>query len=450
MDWSVDVRDAWGAWPHIVTSEHFAIKWGTEASVDIEAIIRVMVALEAAHDVYVDELGHRSLQDGSPYLFNVYITGTSTVGPIDVDAGGYYARDPHGWPLVAIEASTLAHPGYAEVTAVHELYHAVQDATGSYPYGGKGAWFWEATAVWASSVLYPDRDDAVGFLFAYAMRPHLPVDWFDYPDSGTLEELYQYGAFLFPWFLGEAVDRRLIREVWDNPRGAKDPLEALRQRLEQRGEDLDELWLDHCAANVLWDYADGELYGSIVDTWASLLPTADQRIAGTLPWGGGEWTSPAESRRPMRYGSNTWRLPLRTPRRVAITIDGAPTGTHGSPAQFGARLVLERKGRITYFDVPFEGTRGEITLPKAIDGTLYLVVGAWTAEHVDGVWEEERFDYGVAVEPVVAEVFSLAPLAPDPAGCAAAPHPHAAWMLALLGLRRRRHSAGATTREAGS
>jgi len=445
-------RDAFGV-PNVELSEHFALRWGNGGWVEPAARARLLDALELSWAVQIEDLGH-SRPFGTPQTrFNVYIGDTGDNAPPGYGTGGYYSADPEGWPMIVISLSTLGSPEFADITAAHEFYHAVQGATGRFDYNisGPAAWFWEATAVWASAVVFPDEPLYASFLFGYAVFPHRPVNFFRYPSSGAIEEFYQYGAFIWPLFVADRVGSpQVIVEAWEAAHGLRDPLEALRLAVETRGLDLDDLWVQHIAHNVNWDYPDGDLYRRHVASFSYLAEYRNIEAVSLPREGFTSVRSGPADLRPQRYGSNRLTLIGPRPGSYTLTIHGDPEGSSGSPARFGAVVVLDRPSEPSRYErIAFDGVRGEITLDD-LDrySRMSVVIGAWTPE-LGRFWQTETFGYryGLDFEP-----------APEPevesqgrsCGCATAssPVPPAALLLlALPWVRRRRQARRQAGRE---
>ena len=258
----------------------------------------------------------------------------------------------------------------------------------------------EATATWGSAVVFPDNIYYASFLFAYVFYPHYPVNFFDYPDSGQLQEYYQYGSYIWPYYLSEYVaDRTLIRDAWTNAGGNDDPLEVLRSGLESRGLSLNEAWLDHLAINQVWDYPQGARIQEWVEAYASHYSEGENQIAASHGAEGTEdWVDGSRDLRPRRYGSNAIYMQEARMDRF-MYIEGEPEGDENSDAELGARLVLvQSSGAYEVMEIPFDGLWGELSTDAAMDvEDIWLVVGAWTERLIDSRWEDETFSYRYAL-----------------------------------------------------
>ena len=150
------------------------------------------------------------------------------------------------YPMIVIAKQTVTDQDYMDFTIAHEFFHALQGRTNRYDYDeyGPGAWYWEATANWVESEVYPGSSGNAGFLIGYTFFPHYPVNFFDYPDQGTLQEYHQYGAFIFPQHLTDIeADSTLIRSSWQDTSNENDPMEVLDSYLSSFGTTIEEAWL---------------------------------------------------------------------------------------------------------------------------------------------------------------------------------------------------------------
>ena len=102
-----------------------------------------------------------------------------------------------------------------QVTAAHELFHAVQFA---YDYFEDG-WFMEATATWAEDEVYDDVNDNRQYLPESPLgQPGQPMDQFI--------GLRQYGDWIFFRYLTERFPKSrgglpvVVREIWERADGS--------------------------------------------------------------------------------------------------------------------------------------------------------------------------------------------------------------------------------------
>ena len=424
-------------------SENFAVRWGEDGSVDEEDVALVLEALETSWAVEVTELGMPQPEGSASWLFNVYIGDTDDAAPSGYGVSGYYTTDTAGWPMIVLSQSTVAAAAQTISTVPHELFHALQHASVSYGYGEDAGWYWESTASWMEAEVFPDDPNYAVFLFGFAYLPHYPLSFYDYYDTGEFQELYAYGAFIFPRLLSEKIaDPALIIDTWLAPGDTDDPLVPLAEGLAARGSSLDEAVVSLAMHDATWDYIDGDIYANDLDTFATYPDYApyDQRVAAEVPAGGtGGWVLPPATTLPGRYGYNVIAVPEEAP--LWVSFAGEETGSAGTPVRWAVGAVRQDGAEREYFTMNMESG----TMEVSGDGAWWLVVTALADESLDG----ETFDYTYAVD--------IAPLehargddtggeeeegAAPACGCGAGGGGAGLWLVGLAGLIRRRGASG--------
>ncbi len=392
------VRDAYGITANELFTDNFVFRWGSSGGVTEREIERLADAFEDAWLEEVDIQGHPAPYGTDDYYFNIYIGSSGGGTPTDGGAAGYFTSDPSGWPMVVVGAGTLDNPEYADITAAHEFYHAIQAGAARYGYSGDSAWFWEASATWASATVYPSNLYYASFLFSYAYLPHYAANYFNYPTSGALDEYYQYGAFILPLHLSEiTADRELIRDVWAGDDPERDPLSTIQRLLEDRGQSFDDAFMDHASRMVTFDYPEGSNYDYFVSYYDSYYRESDNQVAAEVgPEGTGGLVDGPSDLRPYRYGYNAIEIDIGDATRLDITVEGDSTGDRGSAAEWGARLVVVDRRDRTYHEVSFSGDSGTASLDGLDGETVWLVVGVWSDETRFFDTEQYSYQYSVA------------------------------------------------------
>lgn len=397
-----DDRDAYGELPNDEEGENFVVKWGNTGSVDPAAVDALLAAFENAWAVEIGEMGNPAPPGTDAYLFNVYIGDTGDGAPAGYGTAGYYNRDADGYPMIVVSAETLADEAWAKGTATHEFFHAIQDGTGRYAYSGDSAWYWEATAMWMEGEVLPDQDDYVTFLFGYALLPELPVHFFDYPDTGALQEYHQYGAMIFPRYVSEiAADRQVVRDSWTEDLGADTPQEALALLLAERGVDFEDAFGDFAARNATWDYADGALYDQWVDWYGDYYRSQDHRVVAEVERQGTDGLVAApEDTLPGRYAYNVVTLNRPDDADLTVRFESAAQGSKGTASAWRVTVVRERDaGGPEYVPVPLVDGVGSVRLEAIGDERIHLVAAAVPAE----ARPNETFAWSYALAPVVVD-----------------------------------------------
>ena len=393
-----ELRDAYDV-PNLQLTEHFALRWGDADPPSAAALSDIADALEDAWDAQVEGLGMPPpIGTDAGYRFNVYVGDSGSGAPSADGTGGYYTSSGrNGWPIIVLSQGVFDDTTYGRSVTAHELFHALQAATGNYRYAqdSDSAWFFEATAEWAAGETY--RDDAIyaAFLAAFAFHPHYRLSYFNYPDAGLFVETYQYGAFIFPRYLSEVVGRpELVRDAWTDPGEATDPLDAIAAALGAGGEALLPLVADFYAHNAEWDYEDGDLYEDSIAYFGGFYSDEDHREVGrfSLEDGDGEWLLLEQTDLlPQRYGANLITLTSTDAcGTLSIAFDGADSGAYGSPAAWAGVLALHDGSDHDYIPLA-----DEETLTVELDNTrrrLTLVV----VPEADSLQAAEVFDYAFA------------------------------------------------------
>ncbi len=384
-----DARDPYGV-PNEALTENFAVRWGDGWTPNTAGLAVLAEALEDAWQTQIVAMDHPAPWSTSTTRMNVYIGDTGGGTPSAFGAGGYFTPDEQGYPMLVVANPSLDEPSWTRVVAIHEFYHSVQWGLDTYSYSEEepGAWYWEATASWIPGIVDPESPANATFLFGFALAANLPLDAFDYPDAGELQEYHQYGAMIFPTYLSEQVaDWQPVRNSWVAPAGGTaDPIEALRGELADLGLDFDAVFVDFVAHNVFWDYVHGAAYEYIVDGGRQAFPGTDD-VTEWVTEEGSVTISPSD--RPQRYGSNTVRFDLPAGLwQLDLQLD--EDGSSGSTASWGATLVRRSGDVITYEPVPI--MQGAATVELQADGDdLGLSVAAWAGPRIDG----ERFGWGL-------------------------------------------------------
>lgn len=189
-------------------------------------------------DIYLEDLGNQGL-----YGYCDSDDPPPSAGPYGAPAycafDNNYAEFPTHTPLENLQ-----------VTAAHELFHAVQFGYDYYEDG----WFMEATATWAEDELYDDVDDNVQYLGESPLaQPRQSMDHFG--------GMRQYGDWIFFRYLSERFPERagglpvIVRRIWERADGstASAPddysIQAVARVLAAQGPGLRRTWARFAAAN---------------------------------------------------------------------------------------------------------------------------------------------------------------------------------------------------------
>lgn len=386
-------RDAYDV-PYSVESENFVVRWGAEGGISEELASSMAGIFETAWAVQIDEMDHPEPATAETYKLNVYLGNSGSGAPEISGAAGYFNTDRQGYPMIVMAPSTFSDLESGKLTAAHELYHAVQWGADAYGYSGVSAWYWEATAVWIEVHVYPDDLDYAAQLHGFAFLPHLALNFFDYPDSGQLRELHQYGAFIFPRYLEEHVGSwQVVRDSWASPTSS-DPLESIRDSVEDLGLDLEDVVADFAAHNAFWDYEHGTAYDDHLDEWADYYGDQDNRLAYVAARGGTDgWREVDEALLPERFGYNTILLNKPYDGRLALRFEGDPESSGGRDTDWQVRVVVVAEGLRDYQVVDTTGDVAEHDVGDVSDASaVALVVVPTSNRYVEGEVHGYRFD----------------------------------------------------------
>ena len=392
-------RDAFNvAFPHERASENFVVKWGNDMSVSSGDVDSLLEGFETAWDLLVEDMGHLQPAGSQQYLVNVYIGDSGSGAPVMHGAAGYFTLDPDGWPMLVMNANVIEYREYGQKVAAHELFHSLQYSINRFPYEGLSAWYWESSANWAADQTYPEYGAFLSsFLAARLLHPQYPVDHFDYPDTGSLIEYFQYGSFILPWFITEKLeDWTIVRDSWMDDNGGRTPLESLAIEVEERGGDFEQIWLEHAVKAGTLDFPDSWGVSQALRDLRG-APEYDDRIAREVPAGGDEdWVPVSGELKPGRYGFNTLVLEQIDQGTLSIGVRGELAGNWDSEAFWGAIVSVEdRSGGVEHHDLLFDNAEAELSLEMAGDEkAVWLTVGVWTNNMADrGVWSREHYSY---------------------------------------------------------
>lgn len=450
------LRDSYGM-AFAMESENFVLRWGSSGSWPESRAEAVLDSFEAAWSMILEDMDYVFPSGSDEYKFNLYIGDTGGPGAY---GSAYYTRDSNSWPMIVITPGTFEDASWGSTVGAHEFYHALQDASGApYQYGNNslGAWYWEATANWIETEIYPENQaqSLVGFLMGYALLPQLPIHFFDYPDGdGGLGEYHQYGAFIFPYFLSrEIADAELIRSSWLEA-SSSDPLAVLDAGLQADWQtDIDTAFFEFAASNVTWErYDDGDVFAYYVEAYGDHFGSKSARVVAEEGADSDGWQDAPSSTLPQRYGTNNLVI---TPEGedVEVWFRGEATGSSGGAANWDVRAVLIEDGSGTIVPVVLsEGTGSAVLEGSADADEVWLVVSvisestvsdesfAWsylTGEH------EAMADTGTATDTgedadAAGPVNSISPVTESSCACQGSAFLSGVLLLPLAWARRRR------------
>jgi hypothetical protein len=180
-------------------------------------------------------------------------------------------------------------PGYVQVlrslsgkqllaTTAHELMHVIGFA---YP-SVQGcssyelAWLHEATGKWSEDYVYPKANLEHAYAKHLINFPGLPLETYN-------DDLHQYGAYLFPFYLSRRYSPELVAASWGHLDQSR-PLGAIDQALEDNGGSFNDEW--HEFARYNWNRSPVDKYKRWDGLRDSPMPADAQSVfsAGSYDW----------------------------------------------------------------------------------------------------------------------------------------------------------------------
>ncbi len=235
-------------------TKNFTIQWESGAADSTMAGV-AGEALEASWQALITEQQWPQPVSADDFLLPVYIDPSLEGTGLTIE---WEMPDfPQGIPIIYLHPDSAANDSFFRALSGHELHHAIQyGMRGQYSSENEEAWFWEASAEWASELAQPDLDIYAWSSPYYSLRPWLRFDSF--------EEYHQYGMFVLNAYLEEHVTGPGgMRAVWaistDRPEVGWDEL-----LVESTGLPVDELWGGFVAAMAQEDLRESSLYEEVV------------------------------------------------------------------------------------------------------------------------------------------------------------------------------------------
>lgn len=361
------LRDAYGL-PNMQESENFVLRWGNQKSMSSSRADDILETFESAWSRILVDMDYVAPQGSDTYKFNVYIGSSGNGGPQGYGAA-YYTGDPQGYPMIVVTQGTYKDLDYGRVVGAHEFFHALQGASGSryeYSNSSPGAWYWEATANWVETEIYPEERayHVSRFLIGFAFFPHLPVGFFDYPDgTGGFQEYHQYGAFIFPYYITrEIADADLIRNTWLQS-DSRDPLDAIDAELQRDWQtDVNEVFFDFAGWNTTWSrYDDGEVFAEFVAYYEAYYPQESERIVAEEGPDSDGWQDAPRSTLPHTFGTNYVTIePDEHDLLIEVELD--EVGDRGGDALWDVRVVVEKTVSDEIIEIPLKEREGQLLI----------------------------------------------------------------------------------------
>ncbi len=201
-----DARSIYGTpYENHLETGHFTLNWagGLDYADGAE---RAGAALEAGWDVLVTTAGWTPPVGSDRYYIWVFLV--DDLGGTGLTTEYFTDEFPDGYPVIYLNGYWARDAPFWSSLAVHELHHALQFARRDWAGGvDDEAWYWEASANWASVLVEPD---SVAFDYTvpwYGDQAALPY--------GSMAGSHQYGMFVLNgWLDTVGVGPATMQAVW--------------------------------------------------------------------------------------------------------------------------------------------------------------------------------------------------------------------------------------------
>ena len=336
------LRDPFEVDGWLSTTEHFALRWGPEATYSEDLMMRIGGLLED---------GLRGCADGYPRprgpnsKLNVYVgsTGGGTP-PVSGFATAYVSIDAEGFPYMVLSPELVDAVRWdgvevARGVLAHELFHTIQASTGNLSEDPRSAWFWEASASWIVQEVAPEHPDVAAYVGAFALSPHRSLERVAAQPETYLDLIQPYGAEIFVSYLEEFHGGpELVRDLWLTSTPDAVVNTWLGDTLATATTPWEDIVLDFRVQNTdysAYDY--GALYREGADGFARAFPEDDRRTTVFLPTEGTEGEErPQEVLFPEAYGANYIVLQQPLPGNMKLSLRPDETGDQGTPSRLHA------------------------------------------------------------------------------------------------------------------
>lgn len=420
-----DSRQAFDGTYLTYESDNFLISWPARIALADDDARAVADALEASFVTFHDELGLPLPPGADTYRFNAYVSDAQ--GTPTVEGGGY--MDFGLTPFLALHADLVRFDPGLPFVAAHEYFHAVQLATDAYTAAPTGDvhpadWWFEATATWAATQVFPDDEVPFGDLASYLAGPEHPLFLSSFQVAPTSSVAgHEYGAFLFPLHVSLVHGAQVVADTFLLAGAEQDPLLVLDELLPESSA-ADEL-AHFAARNAVWDYP--APVGDHLDAWLpELLASAPSSTVGAVTAGAAD-AAPVDERPLHAWGYHLLDVSPDDERATLVELFGDASGSAGTAGRWRGVLVVADEPPV-YTPLSEEDGALRATIAADVDAPVFLAV-ANVSETRD---VDETFGYRVAAR---ARRDDDAPATPSaPPGCAASGTPSERPIPELAGL----------------
>lgn len=263
-----------------LTSAHFAVEWDGSTISEATAT-NFLDALEEGYEVEVG-LGWKEPMQGDDYLVLAYVQAGNYQGAyttVDYCGGGMV-------PYIVAYAGSFSSRSWADTMAVHELNHALQ-----FGYGFAWEfWWWEATATYIESQVYPTSNWWAYYVTGYSDNPELAFNASDQNDQDIFWHMYGmaiWGAYMDEYIGGHDA----VLDTWEAADGERSDTYGfgMRDAFEEMGLDFDAAYVDFIAKNVVMSYEAQRVLPEVAERdEVRALPASDEADGSQRPQGYGQ------------------------------------------------------------------------------------------------------------------------------------------------------------------
>ena len=407
--------------PHVATSEHFALKWGSANDrnypIDDVYVQSALKWFEHIRLLYKDRVGWPFMKsEKDHYKINVYLSETGLKPFEHGYAFGF--PDPDGYGVFVAEPGCMV---WGCGSAAHELGHAAEAETGNFMNSDYVGFFWECCAQFMAVQVIPDKDipglqlycDMCGFDWTTTINWHMYTNW------PLMEYFAEKPGFGYPF----------IVSLWMTPAKYQDedPVNKMKRLGNLSDEDWADIVGDYARRSVTFsNYRYGKAYKASLDEVAAKWPKVVTRwkmalepIKGRDGW----WRIPYAAA-PMQTAFNV--IPL-TPTAGSISVEFKGLVDESRKSDWRATIVVvDKNGKDRCSRTVNAGVTSIVLGPG--ENQAYLVVAATPrvydpATFLQDYRTQERFPYEVKISG--ADPKGKYPdKMPWPEGIAGAAHPN--------------------------
>lgn len=199
---------------------------------------------DKAYSEYVELLGKKPPSDGTlgeDSKTDIYIVPNNSplFGGFGFSVGGLNVPDNGKGKSSFILVNNNLNDVELRTTTVHELFHAFQRAF-KCSFAKNNIWWIEGTATWSEDLIYPEDNTEQGYVKRFIPKPEKSLF-----ENG---ELFEYGAYLFPFYLSNKYDKTVITNIFNGCETTNgDPVKSADNNIE---EGFKKNWKEF----TLWNY----------------------------------------------------------------------------------------------------------------------------------------------------------------------------------------------------